>query len=89
MNSQATVRRNKEVPGLHRLNHAEEAISLLVNASGEEELVGHSCLPTKTEQQRPQAIDDDGIAFLVGEVAEERPGSRSERIDVPIAEIAG
>ena len=76
------------MPGLQRLNHAEETISLLVNASGEEELVRHSCLPTKAEQQRPQAINDKRIAFLVGEVAEERPGSRIERVDVPIAEIA-
>ena len=73
---------------LHRLDHAEEAISLLVNTGSEEELVGLSRLPTKTEHQSPQTINDDGVAFLVGELTQEGAGIGIERIDVSIAEIA-
>src|SRR5579859_7404432 len=78
----------EEVPGLHRLDHTEETISLLVNAGGEEELVGLPCLPTKAEHQRPQTINDNRLASLIGELAEERASIGIERIDVSIAEIA-
>lgn len=69
---------------LHRLDHAEEAISLLVNAGGEEELIGLSRLPTKAEHQSPQAINDDGVAFLVRELAQEGAGIGIERIFLPL-----
>ena len=73
---------------LHRLDHTEEAIGLLVNTGGEEELVGLSCLPTKAEHQRPQTINDNGVAFLVGELTQEGAGIGIECVDVAIAEIA-
>ncbi len=59
-----------------------------MNASGEEELVGLSCLPSQAKQQSPQAINNYGVAILVGEVTEKGTGIGIERIDVSIAEIS-
>ncbi len=59
-----------------------------MNAGGEEELVGFSCLPTKAEHQSPQTINDNRVAFLVAELTQEGAGIGIERVDVSIAEIS-
>src|SRR6185437_8259860 len=73
---------------LLRLDHPEKTISLLVNPGSKEELVGLARLPTKAEHQSPQAIDDNCMAVLVGELTLKGTRMGIERVDASITEIA-
>src|SRR6266702_8112042 len=69
------------------LNLAEETMCFTINTSSEEECIGGTCGCSITELQGPQAIDHDGIAFLVSELTAKCTSIWIERIDVTIAEV--
>src|SRR5947208_17099118 len=70
------------------LNLPEEAMRLTADASGEEEFIGFTGGSSIAESQAPQAINHDGSAPLVRQLAEECARIRIIGVDKPIAEVA-
>lgn len=71
-----------------RSDFAEETVTLILNACGEEELVGVSCHKTIAEGQSPKAVNGDGIALTTVKLTVERVALELEASDVTVAEIA-
>src|SRR5215471_1879420 len=65
---------------------AEQAVRLVVGASGEEQLVGLRRVPV-AEPQPPQAVDDDRLAIGLPQLAGASAGGRVVDVDVPVAEV--
>src|SRR6266849_4371429 len=71
-----------------RSDFAEETVTLILNACGEEELVGVSCHKTIAEGQSPKAVNGDGIALTTAKLTVERVALELEASAVTVAEIA-
>ena len=75
------------VPFARRGDFAEETVTLILNACGEEELVGVSCHKAIAEAQSPKAVNGDGMAFTTAKLTVERVALELESRDVTVAEI--
>ncbi len=76
------------VPFARRSDFAEETVTLVLNACGEEELVGVSRHKAIAEGQCPKAVNGDGMALMTAKLTVERVALELEASDVPVAEIA-
>src|SRR5438552_10339403 len=76
------------VPFARRSDFAEETVTLILNACGEEELVGVSRYKAIAEGQSPKALNGDGMALTTAKLTVERVAIELEASDVTVAEIA-
>ncbi len=76
------------VPFARRSDFAEETVTLILNACGEEELVGVSRYKAIAEGQSPKALNGDGMALTTAKLTVERVARELEASDVTVAEIA-
>ena len=76
------------VPFARRSDFAEETVTLILNACGEEELVGVSRHKAIAEGQSPKAVNGDGIVLTTQKLTVERVALELEASDVTVAEIA-
>src|SRR5713101_8279802 len=76
------------VPFARCSDFAEETVTLILNACGEEELVGVSRHKAIAEGQSPKAVNGDGIALTTAKLTVERVALELEASDATVAEIA-
>src|SRR5437660_11635385 len=75
------------VPG-HRQNLPEQAVGLIIDAGGKEQLVGISERDAIAEPYGPQPIVDEGLPVTAFELTLELAVREIERVDPPVAEVA-
>src|SRR5882724_9291703 len=76
------------VPFARHSDFAEETVTLVLNACGEEELVGVSRHKAIAEGQSPKAVNGDGIVLTTAKLTVERMALELEASDVTVSKIA-